>query len=270
MTSVYDVCFYGGLTLSGVFLITAVVLFFVLKIPKVIGDLTGSTARRKIREMKAHAESITLDKSVTRKEQAKYYNVGTGKITVKESKAPAQSKSRKKKIVGQVTESGTLIPTVPEENIPASAQKAFSKVQLSGQNAGQDDVQPSAQANNSGNGQPLEDITEVLGAGRFADTEAKTEVLSFGGDDLDNFGDGDAATEVLSSSYDDDIDDYRMGDDSATDVLRSDVAAPNYADADYGAEETSATKKRTFDKPVSRPGFTVLMDVMLIHTQDTI
>lgn len=43
---------YGGLALAIVFAIVAVVLFFVLKIPKAVGIATGSTARKKIDEIK--------------------------------------------------------------------------------------------------------------------------------------------------------------------------------------------------------------------------
>ena len=44
----YRVLFYGGLALAIMFLIVTVVLFFVLKIPKVFGDLTGHTQRKSI------------------------------------------------------------------------------------------------------------------------------------------------------------------------------------------------------------------------------
>ena len=38
MATVYNVMLYGGLALAIVFAIVAVVLFFVLKIPKAVGD----------------------------------------------------------------------------------------------------------------------------------------------------------------------------------------------------------------------------------------
>lgn len=38
--------------LAGVFLVTAIVLWFVLKIPRVIGDLSGRNARKSIAEMR--------------------------------------------------------------------------------------------------------------------------------------------------------------------------------------------------------------------------
>lgn len=82
MENIYEICFYGGLILAIIFLITSVVLFIALKIPKVVGDLTGRTAKKTIKEMK---EGTPVKESVAKKEQAKYYNQQTGKIKVRES-----------------------------------------------------------------------------------------------------------------------------------------------------------------------------------------
>ncbi|WP_243003687.1 hypothetical protein [Coprococcus sp. OM06-25] len=58
MATVYNVMLYGGLALAIVFAIVAVVLFFVLKIPKAVGIATGSTARKKIDEIKEKAMRV--------------------------------------------------------------------------------------------------------------------------------------------------------------------------------------------------------------------
>ena len=52
----YQLIFYGGLILSGLCLVATVVLFFVLKIPRVIGDLTGANARKAIEEIRNQNE----------------------------------------------------------------------------------------------------------------------------------------------------------------------------------------------------------------------
>lgn len=49
---VFRIIFIGGAVLSGLCLATAVLLFFVLRIPSVIGDLTGSTARKGIENIR--------------------------------------------------------------------------------------------------------------------------------------------------------------------------------------------------------------------------
>ena len=48
---------YGAAALSAVFLILAIVLFFTMKIPSVVGDLTGSTARKAIAQIRSQSEA---------------------------------------------------------------------------------------------------------------------------------------------------------------------------------------------------------------------
>ena len=54
---IYRYIFIGAAILCGVMLAVSVFLFFFLKIPKVIGDLTGSTARKAIEEIRQQNES---------------------------------------------------------------------------------------------------------------------------------------------------------------------------------------------------------------------
>ena len=64
MKDIYNLCFYGGMTLAIILLITSIVLFIVFKIPKVIGDLTGRNARREIaeRKKKKNSKLLSLEK----------------------------------------------------------------------------------------------------------------------------------------------------------------------------------------------------------------
>ena len=52
----YRYIFIGAAILCGIMLIASVIIFFVLKIPRVIGDLTGSTARKAIEEIRQQNE----------------------------------------------------------------------------------------------------------------------------------------------------------------------------------------------------------------------
>ena len=45
-----------GYMLSGVFLIITIILFFVLKVPQLIGDVTGATARKAIEDIRRQNE----------------------------------------------------------------------------------------------------------------------------------------------------------------------------------------------------------------------
>ena len=54
---IYRYVFYGGAILAGVMLVTTVILFFVYKIPTVIGDLTGANARKAIENIRNQNEN---------------------------------------------------------------------------------------------------------------------------------------------------------------------------------------------------------------------
>ena len=82
MADIYNICFYGGLVLASLLLVTSIVLFIVLKIPSVIGELTGRTAKKSIEEMKTTNKGSS---AVSKKEQGKYYNQTTGKIKIRQA-----------------------------------------------------------------------------------------------------------------------------------------------------------------------------------------
>lgn len=50
---VYRYIFIGGAALAGVMLLVSLLLFFLLHIPAVIGDLTGATARKAIEDIRS-------------------------------------------------------------------------------------------------------------------------------------------------------------------------------------------------------------------------
>ena len=49
---VYEVMFYGGFGLSAVLLLVSGILFWKLRIPSVVGDLTGTARKKQIRKIK--------------------------------------------------------------------------------------------------------------------------------------------------------------------------------------------------------------------------
>lgn len=74
----YRYIFLGALIACGVFFVIAVVLFFTLRIPKVISDLTGRTARKAIENIRLHNEQ-SGDKTY----QSSAVNLERGKLTDK-------------------------------------------------------------------------------------------------------------------------------------------------------------------------------------------
>lgn len=78
----YQYIFLGALIACGVFFVIAVVLFFTLRIPKVISDLTGRTARKAIENIRMQNEQ-SGDKSY----QSSAVNLERGKLTDKISQS---------------------------------------------------------------------------------------------------------------------------------------------------------------------------------------
>lgn len=78
----YRYIFIGALIACCVFLAIAVILFFVMRIPKVISDLSGRTARKAIENIRLQNEQ-SGDKSY----QSSAVNLERGKLTDKISKS---------------------------------------------------------------------------------------------------------------------------------------------------------------------------------------
>lgn len=78
----YRYIFLGSLIACGIFFVLAVILFFALKIPKVISDLSGRTARKAIENIRMQNEQ-SGDKTY----QSSAVNLERGKLTDKISRS---------------------------------------------------------------------------------------------------------------------------------------------------------------------------------------
>ena len=78
----YRYVFLGGAIAAGVMLAVSILLFFLLKIPKVIGDLSGRTARRAIDDIRRQNEE-SGDKTY----KSSAVNLQRGKVTDKITKS---------------------------------------------------------------------------------------------------------------------------------------------------------------------------------------
>lgn len=71
---VYRYIFIGGAILAAIMFIISVILFIVLKIPSVIGDLSGATARKAIEDIRSQNENTgekTYKSSLVNRERGK-------------------------------------------------------------------------------------------------------------------------------------------------------------------------------------------------------
>ena len=128
-----------------VFLAIAIILFFVLKIPQVFGELTGRTARKAVEEM-ASGGTPTIKKKTDKKSKGK-----------KETKKPANGTPSKKQ-VRLVTHDDIPTPTLMPRREEETSIRSEGETEVLGVGT-------------------TETETEVLGAGM---TEAETEVIGAG------------------------------------------------------------------------------------------
>lgn len=248
MQNVYEICFYGGLVLAILLLIAAIVLFVVLKIPKVIGELSGSAAKKAMKEMQ---DGTAKPGSVAKKEQEKYYNMGSGKITAKETVSSKEERKtygndstelldNKKKKEKKFEETDVLRPGINDYETPDDGATEV----LGADNADEttDILRDAASVGDDG-------VTDVL---RNDGNDETTDILR------NNDGD-DGTTDVLRNNE---------GDDGATDVLRGDEDDSDATDvlrADEDEESTSVLTTGTLATKVK-----VIYNIVVVHSDESI
>ena len=140
-----------------VFLAIAIILFFVLKIPQVLGELTGRTARKAVEEM-ASGGTPTIKKKTDKKSKGK-----------KETKKPANGTPLKKQVYSDlIGENDTPVRLVTHDDIPTPTLMPRREEETSIRSEGETEVLGAG---------ITETETEVLGTEM---TEAETEVIGAG------------------------------------------------------------------------------------------
>ena len=108
---IYRYIFIGGAVLAGIMLIISVLLFFFLKIPHVLGDLTGRNARKAIESIRNQNES-----SGDKLYKTSPVNRERGKLTDKISPSGSLMKDPSGRFVGAMaTEKISTQELPPEE-----------------------------------------------------------------------------------------------------------------------------------------------------------
>ena len=230
MSNVYEICFYGGLILAIIFLIISIILFIVLKIPKVIGELSGRAAKKGIKEKQ---QGKTTDNSVyKKKEQAKYYNQNSGKITARDTVSQETRASNLDDTTDNLgkDKSSDKQPVFtpkfdPEETAVLGASSTMDEEIAKAGGKGEEPTGILKDAEETATDilkdEPEEEATDVLRADEEADQEMATDVLKSESEEeatvvlKSDESEEEAATDVLKSYNADD------SDEEATDVLRS-------------------------------------------------
>ena len=291
MATIYNIMLYGGLALAVIFAVTAIVLFFTLKIPKAIGDVTGSTARKKIEEIREKGYESVQGVGISKKEAIKNH---TTKISVRDvqssesskraekgranyEKAVADIKNKKKNedYLKSIHEEAT---DILHEDMQELARNMYSDEEATDvlmENEDSEEATDVLRADDDS-----EEATDVLRAeddGEEAtdvlraddDSEEATDVLRAEDDgeeatDVLRADDDEAATDVLRADDDEAATDVlRAEDDDATDVLRND-----------DTEATSVlTGQSDFTGRLSQGENSMLKmvkNVVIVHTDESI
>ena len=265
MATIYNIMLYGGLALAVIFAVTAIVLFFTLKIPKAIGDVTGSTARKKIEEIREKGYESVQGVGISKKEAIKNH---TTKISVRDVQSSESSKRAEKgranyeKAVADIKnkkKNEDYLKSIHEE----ATDILHEDMQELARNMYSDEEATDVLMEN----EDSEEATDVLRADD--DSEEATDVLRAEDDgeeatDVLRADDDEAATDVLRANDDEAATDVlRVEDDDATDVLRND-----------DTEATSVlTGQSDFTGRLSQGENSMLKmvkNVVIVHTDESI
>jgi hypothetical protein len=264
--TICNVMLFGGIALAVVFAVIAVILFVKLDIPKVIGDLSGSTARKQIKEIREKGYESLQGSGASKKDAIKSKG-STSKIEVRDIKGKSASEevSRKgneryKKAVDELNKSRSHHHIRPEE---ADSEKATDILRPEEDYEKETDIlRPEEDYEKETDIlRPEEDYekeTDVLRSEE--DYEKETDVLRADDeyeretDILTSEDEADAATDVLST--DSDATDVLSTDDDATDVLTMDTEVSDSSETDIQGEEAEK--------------FPLLVDVVVVHTDESI
>ena len=291
MATIYNIMLYGGLALAVIFAVTAIVLFFTLKIPKAIGDVTGSTARKKIEEIREKGYESVQGVGISKKEAIKNH---TTKISVRDvqssesskraekgranyEKAVADIKNKKKNedYLKSIHEEAT---DILHEDMQELARNMYSDEEATDvlmENEDSEEATDVLRADDDG-----EEATDVLRA--EDDGEEATDVLRADDDSeeatdvLRAEDDGEEATDVLRADDDEAATDVLRADDdeAATDVLRADDDDETDVLRNDDTEATSVlTGQSDFTGRLSQGENSMLKmvkNVVIIHTDESI
>lgn len=243
MADIYSICFYGGLVLASLLLITSIVLFIVLKIPSVIGELTGRTAKKSMEEMKANNRGTS---AVSKKEQGKYYNQATGKIKVRQAKSAEDIKKNNDNTTTILGDSA-----VPDAKITAGKPKEITKKMDAVHGKTTDNDEKETDVLRDG-----EEATDVL-----RDDEEVTDVLRDGEEATDVLRDSEEATDVLR---DDEDETSVLSAEAETSVLGTD----DEAETSVLSREDSTTVLTGMVSSGLSSKVKVTYNVVVIHTDE--
>ena len=263
--TICNIMLFGGIALAVVFAVVAVILFVKLDIPKVIGDLSGSTARKQIREIREKGYESVQGSGASKKDAIKSKD-STGKIEVRDIK-------RKTSRSEELEKKGNELKKEQQSRMD-EFERETDILQ------GPDDYEKETDILTEPDDYERE--TDILSAD--VDYDEATDVLT-------PEDDADEATDVLTMEDDTEgaTDVLTMEDDmeGATDVLMMEDDAEGATDILAAVDDEEATNVLTSDEEATnvllneavhgtkpeikdRAGFKIVTDIVVVHTDESI
>ena len=280
----YRTLFYAGLILAIAFLIAAVVLFFVLKIPRALGVVTGRTQKRAIEEIRAGGIEARTKRESRRGSEKRIHvrevEMDTGSLnkTGKTGTMAAQQAAQQAAVRDAARDMQTATTQVDLETgstvgrTMKDRSKAYEETEVLGF---------TGSLNGDGVGAKTEAETDVLGGQNSGpQDEEETDVLS-SGSESQMVGGGTVRMPDYSPEMDEETDVLSTGPrpaqnrDMETDVLLSGTSVPEDANivGRYSAEETAVLRSiHTETEPVAPDSreIRVLYSETIVHTEESL
>ena len=241
MATFYNVMLYGGLALAIVFAIIAVILFIKLNIPKVMGDLTGSTAKKQIQEIREKGYESIQGAGASKKDAIKSAT-NTGRISARDIKSSDTSNEEE------------YLKSIHEDSTDVLYEGAEEATDVLSENAADGEATDVLLENDG-------EATDVLTAD---DTEA-TDVLT--ADDTE-------ATDVLTADDTEATDVLTADDTESTDILSSIEDDADSTDVltseDADRSDAAMTSYSSSQKEVKTTSVKKILDIIVVHTEEEI
>ena len=246
--TVWFVIGIAGFSLAGLFLVIAVFMFIKMRIPAVIGDLTGKTVAR---EIKAMRETNATGNNKLHKPSR--VNADRGMLTNKQSMADGNSAAADAHLSKRLQNPSASQDNFSQETEPLKTEKTGAQNITERISSGVTEVEI---GNDKTTLLTEEDNTDILLSGEATEIleSNATEVLESN------------ATEVLESNA------TEILESNATEILESNATEvlSDYHEAPAGAETTVLNNVQAEDGEVKTVAFKVVRDLTEIHTDEVI
>jgi hypothetical protein len=247
--TICNIMLFGGIALAVIFAILAVILFIKLDIPKVIGDLTGMTAKKQIQEIREKGYESVQGAGASKKEAIKSKD-SQGRIEVRDVKRSSTVNKASSDILRKSNEK--------YKNAIKDLERTRTSDTSKNIRTPEEDYEMATDI--------LQEETDYEGA---TDILENTDLAEEATDVLSNTEYDEEATDILSGSeYDEEATDILSGpeyDEEATDILSS-----GYSEGVTNASDKAEGEEAAYAAGTRKSSLVKLVDIVVVHTDESI